>query len=105
MKYFKTVLLLFLTACAAAQPTFTLPAAICEQGSVNVISVNGTVVVTGYTWSAAPAGPVIASPNNSATSITFPSSGSFTVTLETTDGISLFTYTNAITVNPLPTII
>jgi hypothetical protein len=105
MKLFSIVIFLLFATRAFAQPTFTLPATICEQNSVNVSSVNGTLVVTGYTWTADPVGPFISAPNNSVTTITFPNAGAYTITLEVTDGISLFSYTNAITVNPLPTVI
>jgi hypothetical protein len=105
MKNFLKIIFICFCTVAAAQPTFTLPAMICEQNSLNVSSVNGTLVVTGYTWTADPIGPFISAPNSSATSITFPNAGAYTITLEVTDGISLFSYTNAITVNPLPNII
>ena len=50
---------------ATYTPNFVLPTPICSGGSVNVTCTPnpGTVAITGYTWSANPAGPVFGSAN------------------------------------------
>ncbi|MDO8998432.1 MAG: T9SS type A sorting domain-containing protein [Bacteroidota bacterium] len=85
-----------------AQPTFTMATTFCEQNSLTVTSNNGTLTVSGYTWSSNPVGPTFAAPNNSTTSITFPSSGIFTITLATTSGTNSYSFDNSITVNSIP---
>lgn len=85
-------------------PTFTMASSICAGNSVTVSANTGTFSVSGYTWSASPAGAVIASPNASSTAITFTSAGTYSVVLAATSGTSSGTYTNVITVNPNPAV-
>lgn len=105
MRLFLSISLFLLLFEISAQPTFTLSSSICEQSSLTATSINGTLVVSGYTWTTNPAGPIISLPNNSVTNITFPSTGTFTIALATTSGTNSYSYSNSITVNPLPTIL
>lgn len=85
-------------------PTFTLPTAICRGDSTQVTASTGTFVVSGYTWTALPAGPVIATPNASVTWVKFPTAGTFSITLTATSGTTTASSTNTILVNPTPTV-
>ncbi len=102
----KPILLIFLLLIfikGIAQPTFTMSSSICEQNSLFVTSINGTLSISGYTWTSNPLGVIITSPNAPTTSITYPSAGTYTITLAATDGTNLYTFSNTITVNALPT--
>ncbi|MGZ3885499.1 MAG: choice-of-anchor J domain-containing protein, partial [Bacteroidia bacterium] len=93
-----------LASAAAFTASFALTSPVCQTSSVTVTANTGTTVATGYTWTASPSGPVIAAPNASATGITFPSSGTYTISLTAASGTSAASYSNTITVNPSPTI-
>lgn len=84
--------------------SFVLKDTLCEGSSVNVTANTGTVTATGYTWSSSPSGPMITSPNNSVSSITFPSAGSYTISLTATDGTTIDVVSNPIVVLPNPTL-
>ncbi len=95
-----------LRAPASFTPSFVLPSPICSGGSVNVTCVPnpGTVALTGYTWSANPAGPVFGNPNGATTSITFPTAGTFSITILASDATGTATATQTIQVDPTPTV-
>ena len=97
-----------LTAGAAVtpslSPTFTLPVSVCQNGSVSVTANTGTVTASGYTWSASPSGPVIASPNASSTAISFPSAGVFSITLTASSGTQVASHTKTIQVQSGPSL-
>jgi hypothetical protein len=85
-------------------PTFTIASPICSGNSVTVMANTGTFAVSGYSWSASPAGPTIASPHASVTGITFPSSGTYSITLSATSGGTTATTVNTILVNATPVV-
>jgi hypothetical protein len=89
---------------ATFAPTFTIPTPICAGSSVTVTANTGTFAASGYTWSAAPAGPSIASPNASVTGITFPGAGTFSITLTSISGGTTATKVNTIVVTAPPSI-
>lgn len=91
-------------ASPSLTPTFTLPTAICRNDSTQVTANTGTNVASGYTWTAAAAGPLIATPNASVTWIKFPTAGNYTITLTATSGTMIGSSSHTITVNPTPTI-
>jgi hypothetical protein len=82
-------------------PTFSMAASICVGGSVNVVANTNSFVVTGYTWTSSP-GQNIASPNSSATAITFTNPGLTTVTLTAISGGTTATNIQTIMVNANP---
>lgn len=85
----------------AAPPSFTIPATACVGAN---IALSTSVAATNYTWSVAPAGPVIASPNVQNTNVVFPGAGTFTITCAAGSPTPVSTYTQAITINPAPSI-
>ena len=93
-----------LSGIANFAPSFTLPASICSGNSTTLTSINGTFAVSGYTWACAPTAN-IASPNASATAITFTNSGVHTITLTATSGTTTASTTNTIMVNANPTVV
>ncbi len=85
--------------------TFTLANPLCAANITTVAAATTcTYVVSGYTWTASPAGPVIASPNASVTNITFPAAGTFSIILAANSGGTLVSNTQTVLVNPAPTI-
>lgn len=95
-----------LKVLATYTPNFVLPTPICSGGSVNVTATPNpaTVALTGYTWSASPAGPVFGSGNAATTSITFPTAGVYSITILTSAASGTATNTQTIQVNPTPTV-
>jgi gliding motility-associated-like protein len=95
-----------LKVLATFTPQFVLPTPICSGGSVNVTATPnpGTVALTGYTWSSSPAGAVIGSPNAGSTSITFPTAGTYSITILASAASGTGTSTQTILVNPTPTV-
>ncbi len=85
-------------------PTFTLPATICQGGSTTVTANTGTTAASGYTWSSTPAGAVFATPNASATQITFPNATTYTINLTAAAGTLVASTTQTILVNPTPVV-
>jgi hypothetical protein len=86
-------------------PTFTVATPLCSGNSTTVSIANtGTFAVSGYTWTVLPAGPTVASPNSSATSITFNSGNTYSVTLAATSGTTTAIVTNTLLVNATPTL-
>jgi len=83
--------------------TYTLPTSICRGDSTQVTATTNTTA-SGYTWTAAPAGPVIATPNASVTWVKFPTTGTFSITITATSGTQTATDTHTILVNPTPTV-
>lgn len=83
-------------------PSFTLNGPICQGGSVTVTANTGTVVATGYTWTAAPVGPTFSAPNASVTNITFGAANVYTVTLSVASGTNFGIATRTIQVNAAP---
>ncbi|MGZ3884266.1 MAG: T9SS type B sorting domain-containing protein, partial [Bacteroidia bacterium] len=74
-----------LKVAATYTPQFTLTGPVCSGAVKNVTcTVNpATVTPSSYTWSASPAGPTFGAPNASVTSITFPTAGTFSITVTT----------------------
>jgi hypothetical protein len=95
-----------LTAGSVVAPTltatFSLSPSVCQNGSVSVTANTGTFAISGYTWSAIPSGLVFASPNASATAITFPNAGTYSITLTATSGTQVASSTNTIQVIASP---
>jgi hypothetical protein len=85
-------------------PTFTLPTSICRGDSTQVTANTGTMVASGYTWTASPAGPLIATPNASVTWVKFPTVGTFSIFLTAQSGTQVASVNHTILVNPTPTI-
>jgi hypothetical protein len=93
---------LYATTPTTFAPTFTIASPLCSGNSVTVAASTGTFAVSGYTWSASPAGPTIASPNASVTGITFPTAGTYSITLAATSGTTTATKVNTVLVNATP---
>lgn len=95
-----------LKVLATYTPNFVLPTPICSGGSVNVncTVVPATVAITGYTWSSSPGGPVFGSANAASTSITFPTAGTYSITVLTNAATGTASATQTILVNPTPTV-
>lgn len=85
-------------------PTFTLATSICRGDSTQVTANTGTMVASGYTWTAAPAGPLIATPNASVTWVKFPTVGTFSIFLTAQSGTQIATVNHTIVVNNTPTV-
>ncbi len=83
-------------------PTFTVATPICQGGSVSVTANTGTVVATGYTWTAAPIGPSITTPNASTTNIVFGAANVYTITLSVSSGTNFGIASNTIQVLAAP---
>jgi hypothetical protein len=66
--------------CYSLYGTATNVYTVCQNGSLSFVDVSFNASVTSRTW-AATGGGVIANPNNSSTSMTFPTAGTQTVTL------------------------
>lgn len=92
------------TSSVVLNPTFTMTNSICQGGSVTVTANTGTTAASGYTWSANPSGPIIATPNASATQITYPNAGTYTITLTAAAGTLVASTTQTILVNPTPVV-
>jgi len=82
--------------------TFSMQPTICQSKSLSVTANIGTLTASGYTWSAVAAGPVFSAPNASTTSITFPSPGTYTISVAATSGTMIGNTSHTITVNPTP---
>ena len=91
---------------ATFTPQFVLPTPICSGGSVNVTCTPNpaTVALTGYTWSANPGGPVFGNANAATTSITFPTAGTYSITILASDATGTASTTQTIQVDPTPTV-
>jgi len=92
------------TSSVTMVPTFTLPTSICAGGSTTVTANTGTTTATGYTWTANSPSITIAAPNTSVTQLTFPNSGTYSITLTAAAGTVVGTVVHTIVVNPLPTL-
>ncbi len=75
-----------MSAAAPFTPSFTIASPLCTNQTTTLTANTGTASVSGYTWTASPAGPVFGTPNASVTTVTFPSAGTFSVTLAATSG-------------------
>jgi hypothetical protein len=64
------------------------------------MATTGTIVVNGYTWTAAPAGCAFSAPNFSYSVLTFPGPGIYSITLTTATGTLISSITNTIQVGP-----
>jgi hypothetical protein len=84
--------------------TFTIASPQCSGNTTTVTANTGTAVASGYTWTSLPAGPVFGTPNASATSITFPSAGTFSISLAATSGTNNANNTQTVLVNASPAI-
>lgn len=97
-----------LTAGAAVSPmltaSFTIAPSVCQNASVNVTANTGTVTASGYTWSASPSGPLIASQNASFTAVSFPTAGIFSITLTASSGTQVASHTKTIQVQSGPSL-
>lgn len=93
---------LFTTAPATFAPTFTISSPICSGKSQTLTANTGTFAVSGYTWSTSPVGPTFATPNASVTTVTYPTAGTFSITLTATSGGTTQSMTNTILVNATP---
>lgn len=78
---------------------FTMTNSLCTNQSTTLTANTGTFSVSGYTWSAAPSGAVFSAPNASVTSVSFPSAGTYTVTLSATSGTSTASSSNTVAVS------
>jgi len=78
---------------------FTVPATACANQSVQA-TVTGTVAsTTSYSWTSTPAGAVFAPATSSAPAVTFPSGGTYTITLSALNGATILgTVTQTISV-------
>ncbi len=85
-----------------SQASFNMPGTLCAESSISVTAGTGTMTATGYSWSASPAGLILATPNSSVCDIYFPTQGIYVITLLITDGTSTATISHSITVHPLP---
>jgi gliding motility-associated-like protein len=95
-----------LRVLATYTPNFTITSPLCSGQSATVTATPNpaTVAITGYTWSANPAGPVIASPNANSTSITFPTAGVYSITVLTNAATGTATSTQTVQIDPTPTV-
>ena len=85
--------------------SFSVASPLCAGKTITVTAITNTaIVVSGYTWSATPAGPVFGAPNATATSIIFPLAGTFSITLATTSGTNTGNYLQTVLINPIPTL-
>jgi hypothetical protein len=103
-KHIYLCLLVWMALYSFSQPSFTITPSLCEGNSATVTANSGTMVATGYYWYVNPGGPLISTPTSSLTSITFPTAGTFVVTLDVTDGSTVATVSNTVTVWTNPTI-
>ncbi|MBK9285966.1 MAG: T9SS type A sorting domain-containing protein [Sphingobacteriaceae bacterium] len=84
--------------------TFTMQPTICLGNSLTVTANTGSFVVSGYTWTSIPPGPVFATPNNSSTAITFTNAGPYSISLTAVSNGSVASSNNMIQVLSLPII-
>lgn len=87
-----------------SQVSFTITSSICKNDTSYLIANTGSVTNCTYTWVCTPVGSNLASPNNSATSLSFTSAGTYTVILAVTSGTFNTSVQNSVTVLTLPTI-
>jgi gliding motility-associated-like protein len=85
--------------------TFTTPLTACSGQTTNA-SVTTTVAgATTYTWGALPAGPTFAPPTGTQVTITYPTSGTFSIVCVALNGIlPIASATQVVVVSPSPTI-
>jgi len=85
-------------------PTFSLQTSICRGDSTQVTANTGTMVASGYTWTANPSGPIFTAPNASVTYVKFNTAGTYSIILTATSGTQIASVNHTIIVNPTPTI-
>jgi subtilisin family serine protease len=78
-----------------------LPGNACTGTPYNIT--NLTIGAAGYTWNVSPSATVSA-PNGTNTSITFPNTGTYTVTLSAINGTVIGTFTQVVSVSNSPTV-
>lgn len=77
---------------------------LCVGGTVTATANTGTSTVTGYTWSSNPAGAGFSPTTGSVTTVSFPSSGTYSISVLVSDGTNTASATQVVTVSPSPTI-
>lgn len=87
---------------APPTPSFNIVSPMCDGASQTITANTGTVVAAGYTWSAAPAGPVFSAPNASTTGVSIGAPGIFSITLAVNDGTLTGNVTHTVQVNTVP---
>lgn len=97
-----------LKVLATFTPNFALVSPQCQGAVVNATCAvtPATTAITGYTWSSNPAGPTFGTPNASVTSITYPTAGTFTISVAATaGGTNQATATQTVVVTATPNIV
>jgi hypothetical protein len=87
-----------------AQASCTLPGTSCVNNTVNLTALPGTVTATGYTWAVIPGTAPLGSPGSVTTTVSFPTTGTFTVTLHISSNTGTSSATRTISVLPFPVV-
>lgn len=96
-----------LKVLATFTPNFAITSPQCQGSTITTTCAvtPATTAITGYTWSASPAGPTFSAPNSSVTSITYPTAGTFTISVAATaGGTNAATATQTVVVTATPNI-
>ncbi|GIV27463.1 MAG: hypothetical protein KatS3mg027_1277 [Bacteroidia bacterium] len=90
---------------SALNVTLTVsPSNVCVGGTVTATANTGTSTVTGYTWSSNPGGATFTPASGSLTTVSFPSAGTYSISVLVSDGTNTASATGVVTVAPTPTI-
>lgn len=97
-----------LKVLATFTPNFSLVSPQCQGAVVNATCAvtPATVAITGYTWSSSPAGPTFGTPSASVTSITYPTAGTYTISvIAAANATNQATATQTVVVTATPNIV
>jgi len=81
-----------------------LPSTVCVNGTVSATANTGTTSVIGYTWSSNPSGANFSPSNASVTTVSFPSAGTYSISVLVSDGTNTASATQTVLVSSGPTI-
>lgn len=93
---------------ATFTPNFAITSPQCQGATITTTCAvtPATTAITGYTWSSNPAGPTFGAPNASVTSITYPSTGTFTISVTASaGGTNVATVDQTVVVTATPNIV
>ena len=94
---------IFLSGTVFGQLTFTTPLTACSGQTTNAIITSTPATATSYTWGTLSAGPIISPSTGTQVSISYPTSGNFTIVCVALSGINpIATASQVVVVNSSP---
>lgn len=97
-----------LKVLATFTPNFAITSPQCQGSTITTTCAvtPATTAITGYTWSSSPAGPTFSAPNASVTSITYGTTGTYTISVTASaGGTNVATATQTVVVTATPNIV